>query len=79
MPVAVVGLTVAVPMYVFYLFFLGRAKRLVQRIERAGIEMVNLISDAREEAEFAPFRSEVSAGKGVANSPRKVSPREVSP
>ena len=76
---SVVGLTVAVPMYVFYLFFLGRAKRLVQRIERAGIEMVNLISDAREEAEFAPFRSEVSAGKGVANSPRKVSPREVSP
>ena len=71
---SVVGLTVAVPMYVFYLFFLGRAKRLVQRIERAGIEMVNLISDAREEAEFAPFRSEVSAGKGVATSPREVTP-----
>ena len=71
---SVVGLTVAVPMYVFYLFFLGRAKRLVQRIERAGIEMVNLISDAREEAEFAPFRSEVSAAKGVATSPREVTP-----
>ncbi|MCX6879193.1 MAG: MotA/TolQ/ExbB proton channel family protein [Verrucomicrobia bacterium] len=60
---SVVGLTVAVPMYLFYLYFLGRAKRLVHRLERVGIEMVNLISDAREEAEFAPFRGEVSAGK----------------
>jgi biopolymer transport protein ExbB len=59
---SVVGLTVAVPMYLFYLYFLGRAKRLVHRIERAGIEMLNLIADAREEAEFAPFRGEVSAG-----------------
>lgn len=53
---SVVGLTVAVPMYLFYLYFLGRAKRLAHRIERVGIEMVNLLADAREEAEFAPFR-----------------------
>lgn len=42
---SVIGLTVAVPMYLFYLYFVGRAKRLVRRIERAGIEMVHLISD----------------------------------
>jgi biopolymer transport protein ExbB len=60
---SVLGLTVAVPLYLFYLYFLGRAKRLVHRIERAGIEMVHLIADAREEEEFAPFRGEVSAGK----------------
>ena len=54
---SVLGLTVAVPMYLFYLYFLGRAKRLVRRIERAGIEMVHLIADAREEEEFAPFRA----------------------
>lgn len=60
---SVIGLTVAVPLYLFYLYFLGRAKRLVHRIERAGIEMVNLIADAREEEEFAPFRGEVTAGK----------------
>lgn len=60
---SVVGLTVAVPMYLAYLYFLGRAKRLVHRIERAGIELINLISDAREEQEFAPFRGEVSAGR----------------
>jgi len=60
---SVMGLTVAIPLYLFYLYFLGRAKRLVHRIERAGIEMVNLIADAREEEEFAPFRGEVTAGK----------------
>jgi biopolymer transport protein ExbB len=62
---SVVGLTVAVPMYLSYLYFLGRAKRLVHRIERAGIELINLISDAREEEEFAPFRGEVTAGRKV--------------
>lgn len=60
---SVVGLTVAVPMYLFYLYFLGRAKRLIHRIERAGIEMVHLLADAREEEEFAPFRGEVTAGR----------------
>jgi len=45
---SVLGLAVAVPMYLSYLYFLGRAKRLVGRIERAGIEMVHLIADARE-------------------------------
>lgn len=60
---SVIGLTVSVPLYLFYLYFLGRAKRLVHRIERAGIEMVHLIADAREEEEFALFRGEVTAGK----------------
>ena len=50
---SVMGLAVAVPMYLFYLYFLGRAKRLVRRIERAGIEMVHLISDVREQEALA--------------------------
>jgi biopolymer transport protein ExbB len=53
-------------LYLFYLYFLGRAKRLVHRIERAGIEMVHLISDAREEEEFAPFRDELTGHKKAA-------------
>lgn len=61
---SVVGLTVAVPMYVFYLYFVGRSRRLVSRIERAGIEIVHMIADTREEQEFAPFRGEVSHGRG---------------
>jgi hypothetical protein len=35
----------------------------LHRLERVGIEMVNLIADAREEEEFAPFRGEVTAGR----------------
>ena len=60
---SVIGLTIAVPLYLFYLYFLGRAKRLVHRIQRAGIEMVHLIADAREEEEYAPFRGEATAGR----------------
>ncbi|MBN8456308.1 MAG: MotA/TolQ/ExbB proton channel family protein [Verrucomicrobia bacterium] len=67
---SVVGLTVAVPMYLFYLYFLGRAKRLIHRIERAGIEMVHLLADAREEEEFAPFRGEVTAGRKTPKPPQ---------
>ena len=44
------GLAVAVPVYLFYLFFYGRVKRMVHRIERAGIEVVNIICDARDKA-----------------------------
>jgi len=60
---SVIGLATAIPLYLFYLYFLGRAKRLVHRLERTGIEMVNLIADAREEDEYHPFQGEVSAGK----------------
>jgi biopolymer transport protein ExbB len=68
---SVVGLTVAVPLYLFYLYFLSRAKRLVHRIERAGIEMVNLIADAREEERFHPFREQASAAANVAKPKRE--------
>jgi biopolymer transport protein ExbB len=60
---SVIGLTVAVPMYVFYLYFVGRSRRLVSRIERAGIEIVHMIADAREEEEFAPFQGETHMGR----------------
>lgn len=68
---SVIGLTVAVPMYVFYLYFVGRSKRLVSRIERAGIEIVHMIADAREELEFAPFRGETSSGRKRASTDKK--------
>ena len=60
---SVIGLTVATPLYLFYLYFLGRAVRLIHRIERAGIEMVHLIADAREEEEYAPFRGETATAR----------------
>jgi len=45
------GLAIAIPAYLFYLFFYGRVKRMVHRIERTGIEMVNIVCDAREQRE----------------------------
>ncbi len=69
---SVVGLTVAIPLYLFYLYFLGRAKRLVHRLERTGIEMVNLIADAREEEEYHPFQGEVTAGKKPGRAKAKI-------
>lgn len=71
---SVLGLAFAVPLYLFYLYFTGRAKRLAHRLERAGIEMVNMISDAREEDEFAPFRSEVTTGKKPVTASEKPAP-----
>lgn len=71
---SVVGLTVAIPMYLFYLYFVGRARRLVGRLERTGIEVVHMIADAREEEEFAPFRGEVTQGKKRAVGRKKVEP-----
>jgi len=43
-----VGLVIAVPCYMFYMHFVGRSQRLLYRLERAGIEIVNVICDARE-------------------------------
>ncbi len=48
-----VGLLVAVPAYLFYLYFVGRTKRLMHRIERGAIEIVNIICDARDEGVYA--------------------------
>ncbi len=55
------GLLVAVPAYLFYLYFVGRAKRLVHRIERGAIEIVNIICDEREAP--APSEVEISGEK----------------
>lgn len=57
----VVGLTISIPAYLFYLYFLGRAKRLFHRIERTGIEMVNMICDARIDTGIVSMRDELEA------------------
>lgn len=45
------GMVISIVMYLFYLYFLGRARRMIHRLERAGIETVNLVCDARSEHE----------------------------
>lgn len=74
------GLMVAVPAYLFYLYFHGRAKRMIHRIERAGIEMVNVICDARDVAssivsfgdEAAEVRKKKSAKSAAKDQPQDV-------
>ena len=62
------GLSIAIPVYLFYLFFYGRVKRMVHRIERTGVEMVNIICDAREQAEIVSFSKEA---KEISNKKKK--------
>ncbi len=55
------GLIIAIPAYLFYLYFLGRAKRLVHRLERTGIEMVNMVCDARSDTAIVSMQDEIEA------------------
>lgn len=57
------GLVIAIVMYLFYLYFLGRARRLMHRLERAGIETVNMICDARLEDQRAALHEGSKEGK----------------
>ena len=60
------GLMVAVPAYLMYLYFLGRAKRLIHRIERAAMELVNVICDAREQkSEIVAFSEQARQSEKV--------------
>jgi biopolymer transport protein ExbB len=59
------GLTIATGTYIFYLSMLGKGKRLLARLERTGIEVVNLIADSRTQAEIVSFRDEVEAREHV--------------
>ncbi|MEP4079643.1 MotA/TolQ/ExbB proton channel family protein [Haloferula sp.] len=53
------GLIVAIPAYIFYVYFHARSKRLFHRIERTGIEMVNIVCDARAETGIVSIRDEI--------------------
>lgn len=48
------GIALAIPCYLFYSYLVGRARKTVNNIERAGLECVHIICDARDrEAEAA--------------------------
>lgn len=53
------GLTIAIPAYLFYLHLYGKARQLIHRLERAGIEAVNVVCDGREQDRIVSFRDEV--------------------
>lgn len=60
------GLAIAIPAYLFYLYLYGKAKRLVHRLERAGIETVNIVCDGRDQDHIVSFQDEVT-GRGKAS------------
>lgn len=54
-----VGLALAIPSYLVYLYLYGKAQRMIHRLERAGIEAVNIVCDSREHDRIVSFREEV--------------------
>lgn len=56
----VVGLAIATATYGFYLVLLGKARSLLGDLERTGIEMVNLIMDARDQVDVVLMREKVA-------------------
>ncbi|MBX7207352.1 MAG: MotA/TolQ/ExbB proton channel family protein [Verrucomicrobiaceae bacterium] len=47
------GLGVAIPSYLFYAFLAAKSRSIMHDLERAGVEIVNIIDDARSDSEPA--------------------------
>ena len=45
--VSATGIILAMPSYIFYMYLASRARKIVNSIERAGLECVHIICDAR--------------------------------
>lgn len=41
------GISLSIPVYIFYMYLASRARKIVNNIERAGLECVHIICDAR--------------------------------
>jgi len=63
-----IGLALAIPAYLVYLYLYGKAQRMLHRLERAGIEVVNIVCDSREHDRIVSFRDEVEKGAGASSS-----------
>ena len=51
---------------------LGKAKRLLHRLQAAGIEVVNLVVDARSGSDIVSFREEFEAQRGKKSETRSI-------
>lgn len=45
--ISATGITLAIPAYIFYMYLASRARKIINGVERAGLECVHLICDAR--------------------------------
>lgn len=50
------GLVVAIPAYLFFAFLSARSRSIMHDLERAGVEIVNLIEDAKSTDNIVEFR-----------------------
>jgi biopolymer transport protein ExbB len=46
------GIALAIPTYLFYMYLASRARKLINQVERAGLECVHIIADARDDAQL---------------------------
>ncbi|WP_050030830.1 MotA/TolQ/ExbB proton channel family protein [Verrucomicrobium sp. BvORR034] len=53
------GLVVAIPSFLFYSFLAAKARHLMHDLERAGIEVVNILDDHREPAQNADTGAQI--------------------
>jgi biopolymer transport protein ExbB len=61
---AALGLVVAIPAYLGYAFLSARARALMHDLERAGIEIVNLIEDSKSTSNIVEFH-QVNEAPGI--------------
>ena len=52
--ISATGITLAIPAYIFYMYLASRARKIINSVERAGLECVHLICDARVGKKSAP-------------------------
>lgn len=45
--ISATGITLAIPAYIFYMYLAARARKIINSVERAGLECVHIICDAR--------------------------------
>jgi biopolymer transport protein ExbB len=53
------GLAVAIPSYLFFAFLSARARSIMHDLERAGVEIVNMIEDAKTTDNIVEFRQAI--------------------
>lgn len=72
------GVALAIPAYLFYMYLASRARKIINNIERAGLECVHIICDARvrksSEEETAPRRVSSCRSGSCRPAPREPEP-----
>ena len=59
--ISATGITLSIPVYIFYMYLAARARKIINSVERAGLECVHLICDARVGKKTTQASSRVSS------------------